>query len=1254
MSKRSSPPSASKPKRVVGQNAALTVASTGIVEGERVRVATQPGWCGSQFVLVRGFVPPATEELEAHVEEDPEGGRDLFFRRLLSAVRHRAGMNSVEAVRTWWEKEAVKTVKGGKKNDDIVYNYVTQAPGDLVVRMEAVAGTKPDDPSAIDADKLIALVGAEMSPSDVLMCFNASTDATADGHTRRLIFILQYWSLVVGESVEDQPLTAPVYLVSGVPDGLHYTQVQNLTLEQRSTLVPAVQDDSRVYIGVVNNNEPYDGDAMAFLRRFFGLEATETVRLAYKALCLLSLPDLKSLVQKIIRARPARVAFSDSVTVRAEDALALSILAALTMQTFNPHGGGIESGTLAMLKRVGVIIPVEDAWPECGCQVVLKMACLAVVASRQPNWKLSAGNLCELVTLARGALLSEKVVATQTVKNPPPCIPRQDTQTSGAAALVHATFLLEGFLGGMSGDKTMMRAAAANFRVEKRAALGDAVWTMPIYHCIDQHCATNIAYLFGPESLAAALIRDCKKHTEPMSDLFGVLFSKLTGLNPRRAQVDWLATPSELVQEFQVAQRDYWRGLTSPARVVVSESPLGAWDVTLPFGWLAYAVSTRHVEVNGVKWVWNINPDAPEDIRVARPNEKSRLKVGSPSVESPKEIAEEKQRAAVVERVRSILRQGIVVPAMYFGKDVRVRLCQDDSEYHVDGQPWESVRERKIHVPTGDWANDAECMDRDYAAKIVTRAVMAGVDVPGRRLAVSLLRSYRQEVVFPRPDRNGGAGRKGDSIPSAVQWSASCVWSALSRLCSLVVRRDTSNPARFTTPTELLPLRHMIAHALENREAPMILKGDMTAFETAQAIRSTLCDQFHGTVGKTLRAAQQHVFDRLVDRVVAQTPMRAHFVWLEVGAGKTFVALMFYKFLQELRKTKDFVCLFVTSSSALETVQMDARKLGMPVHCIRSSKEAAQAAKVKQGVIFACHDTIKQETELTVLLPLVGRALFVLDEAHLAMGSTIRKDGMKFLSQSASDLLVMTATPLRNSKEEGALRDWMQMAVSFPCTASRPAFEVALNSMLYHPLFDRVETRELLVQCGDGVAEVLQDIPRRMGGTSDAHQFSQEMARRSYAAACHTVDAHMVVLSRTQVEAGKNVWLVCEDAAHMERMQEALLTGGVCSHAQLWRYNSSAGPIRSMPAGGGLAYRVGLIPIRVSTGYSATHFNVRVRGVYRSNEADRTQIDGRIARYGQTVSPVEMFTVHAGITTLMVNNHINAANFTRMAKQLNE
>ena len=309
---------------------------------------------------------------------------------------------------------------------------------------------------------------------------------------------------------------------------------------------------------------------------------------------------------------------------------------------------------------------------------------------------------------------------------------------------------------------------------------------------------------------------------------------------------------------------------------------------------------------------------------------------------------------------------------------------------------------------------------------------------------------------------------------------------------------------------------------------------------------------------------------------------------------------------------------------------------------------------MKHGVIFARHDTIKKQEQLAALLPLMGHALFVLDEAHLAMGkSTLRTDGMQFLARVACDSLLMTATPLRNTREATVLQEWMQMAVSFPCTESTSAFNVALSSMLHHPLYDRVVTQETLVPCGDDIPAVKAHIPRRMGGTSDAHQFSQQMGRQAYAAACEAVDAHMVTLVRQQLQqdASCNVWLVCENAAHVAKMKAALLSGGVVSAEQVWCWTSGINVGCLNP---GLRYRVGIIPMRVCTGYSATHFNVRVRGVYPSNEANRAQIDGRIARYGQPVQPVRLYTVHAGITTLMLNMHINAANFTHMIQLLNE
>ena len=1265
MSKRSSPSTGGKPKRAQGSSAPITVASTGIAVGERVRVATQTGWRGSQFVLVRGEIPPCTEELEAHRKEDPDDGEATFFQRLHAAVSHRPGMESEQAVRAWFTSaarerigsaDAMESDDADEEEDPRVpstrkYNFMTQVEGDVCIRMEALAGDKVQDASVITDEALAGLVGAELSPMDALLRFSPASEHSAGTHTHRLLFILAYWSLVVPERIDDQPLTATVYSVT--PGAIEFRRVMDLDDDQRRQLVPLVQGEARAYVLM-----PFEQTACSLTptgmlqmaeRQFLALEPCAPAFL--DLVRRLKLPIIKSLVQKILRARPLRVRASETLTIAADQALVLCILAALPLSSFNPHGGGVESGLFAMLKRVGVIIPVEDAWTG-DAPTVAANACLAAVASRRPEWQPPAALVTALLQQAVAAWSSGVALAWSTTPPPPACVPSLASTSTAEHLLAHTSFVVETFLGGMSGDIAMLRAVAR--KVTPAPALSpQCTWTMPIEHCIDQHCATTIAYLVPGDAQSAELIRNSKNASHPMAPLFRSLFTTVSGRNPRREPVDW-AAEGPLALEFRAAQAAYWPMLLAPPLEPPSpSSPIQPWQVCLPYSWLAYAVGSRTIRMFGAQWVWNLNPDALDDVRAAPRVEKSTLKVAEPSqADSNAELQDEKKRDAVKAEARRLLRVGVF--ATLSGAEVRVRWRDEDSTYLVAGRPWEEARMRSVDVPTGHWEQDPWCMDRDHGAKaLAALAAVPQLGGAGRRLAIALLRSFREEIEFPRPDRDGGAGRQGDALPSPLQWDACRAWAALSRLCPLVVRPDPRNPARFSTPSALLPLRHLIAAELDRRDAPLVIPEGISAQQLGDLALRQVEAEFVAAVGKELRQHQRAVLQQLVQRVVGRSAMRSHFVWLDVGGGKTYVALLFYALLRRLRGLRpddDFVCLFATSRTAHATVQQDARKLALPVHSFDRPAQASSIALVRRGVVFAHHDTLKSQETLNALLPMMGHTLFVLDEAHLAMGkSTIRTGGMQFLARAASDSLLMTATPLRNTREESVLREWMQMAVSFPCTESRSAFQVALNSMLFHPLYDRVATHEQLVACGDDDAAVKEHIPKRMGGASDAHKFTHEMARWAYAAACTAVDRKMVELVKAKLAEGRRVWVVCENAAHVERMRTAL----ALDPATVWAW-SAGDVVRSMPAGAALPYRVGLVPIRISTGYSATHFNVRIRGVYPSNEADRAQIDGRIARYGQPVQPVQLLTVHAGITTLMLNMHINAANFIRMIEALNE
>ena len=97
----------------------------------------------------------------------------------------------------------------------------------------------------------------------------------------------------------------------------------------------------------------------------------------------------------------------------------------------------------------------------------------------------------------------------------------------------------------------------------------------------------------------------------------------------------------------------------------------------------------------------------------------------------------------------------------------------------------------------------------------------------------------------------------------------------------------------------------------------------------------------------------------------------------------------------------------------------------------------------------------------------------------------------------------------------------------------------------------------------------------------------------------------------------------------------------------------------SVAAGAVPDYKVVVVPIRRSEGYTLNRLKVMITSVYPSSQATREQIEGRINRIGQKGFPnaqgkpcVRICTVHAGLLTVILKNHRHATSLQEVMRTL--
>jgi len=73
-----------------------------------------------------------------------------------------------------------------------------------------------------------------------------------------------------------------------------------------------------------------------------------------------------------------------------------------------------------------------------------------------------------------------------------------------------------------------------------------------------------------------------------------------------------------------------------------------------------------------------------------------------------------------------------------------------------------------------------------------------------------------------------------------------------------------------------------------------------------------------------------------------------------------------------------------------------------------------------------------------------------------------------------------------------------------------------------------------------------------------------------------------------------------------------------------------------------------------STGYNLTAIKTMITGVFFSNQATRTQLEGRILRFGQISPFVDFITVHTGILSYVLDKYENTRSLEKIISDLSK
>ena len=951
---------------------------------------------------------------------------------------------------------------------------------------------------------------------------------------------------------------------------------------------------------------------------------------------------LVSLLQKIIRRKPFRLTHPDvQMYFDSEFVIRNIVQKLLDMRQagiFLPDRGIYVSAKQHFLKRL-MIIMAEDS--EYNDTEISKLAIAALLCECCPIWNPSNKVCQDWEDIAVYLWKSDKtsVYNTKMGFNMGPTT-FHNFKPSHLACMIHEE------LGGMVGDRGMLRWLRNSPRNTVIASVNRTTHVDSLDIYCDQHVTGNVVYLWNARE---------KNNTPsaPYSKELHKAFQLVTGWNTRRKPLPdvYSAHQQAIIIAMKEASRQV-RGILSPfpSGIVVNY----AWE--MPLGTLAGMIAPVEVK-HGRKYMFvTVDPNNLDHfVVIPKPSRSSALK----------DISQREQAIARTQ-AKKIFKKGVKLSHSPHKSFNGLIAHYQNKTWTVNNIRWEEARNVSFSVQNTLSDNELELngnlqweMPPEFSKDVI-------------QWVAGKLTGFEHTVVMPRVSRMGSGTKESLTGLEGRAYS-------LMRIISQKFPDAIWPIAGFRFHTKCIPLRH----AIRDR-----LIANITNVCTLPLLQTT----------RTLRPVQQEALDGMLK---ADKQSMGNFLWMRVGAGKSLTVL---SFLDQTRKTNK--CIWCLPMTAIKSVIHEIKHVGWSVRVLASSKgrlshyasftsesERTLDKMLLPGVITIIeHDDVRNLVD--DLAKQMTETAFIYDEVHKAMASQTQRTGAALrLASVAKQMVVLTGTPIVNSRAITLIK-WLRFCVPFQVHSRN--FWVAANAMIARLTSTKVKTRhcEVSVPIPEDKKQLLfSHLPERHGGNARkpnwevAYSVSMSIVddflvqktveivyspRGEAPEGCPDKDTteHAWATSATRALAPseelfrhlpQRVFLIAATQKHANKLAKMLLDLQVpakdiniignakCSEEtpQGVLTFSSVCYTPEMHHQGYKMPKICIAPISKCEGYSLTWFTCMLSGVYPSNQAKRTQMDGRINRADCERMHRTYITAMAGLTETMFKYQRNAKNLEK-------
>lgn len=943
---------------------------------------------------------------------------------------------------------------------------------------------------------------------------------------------------------------------------------------------------------------------------------------------------LKSLIQKIIRVKPTHVIFPDNITYSALHVLHSAITTLLEHPgSFVPNIQRFVKGSESCFKRVAVSI-VEDSYIERSHDIYILLV-NALILQREASYIPSKESIDLLYYCSEEALNSPYCYVTSTHNNIKNSNNNSYINTTHNVTSIYACDLLWfpicadilNTIGSFESDVRMFREYVGcstyihnNNEQQYRP--------MNVWHCVDHHCYTDIAWFCNVEGY--------KNYEELFRDIWE-LSSKY---NPRRGLTTTYPF-NEAQREcylFHMPQDMLYKENRNNRAISIYDSQ-NSYRIRISYvlheDYLYSLIGTMYYNISGQSYI--ITRLGSSIARKPRREDPDYVKKPITDIE----------RQHVLQYVGEELRKGIKrsLPAysnIVISTDYTGRLT---IEWNGTLYRWNDLRRITLDLIEG------YDIDKDYNLFIQE---VKNMDPRIRKRLYMYCSTWRDEIPMHK------IGRDGKGTKYAVSTLDSYVFRIFVQMSKIFpTTLDISEgKIKITNQVIFWYIRDKLLFHHSERNNNIIHDVSQEWYDISKP-----------TDTRILYPYQRECVDKLIN---ARTP--GSILWIDVGMGKTLIVLTYIKYLIDNGLMTSYCC-YTLPPSALDSIVKEMQLAGINYNILDMRK--SNTNRIGGNILLPYHINILYHDHLRLgniadqLRDISDDLTLIVDEFHLCLSSTTIRTSLTLeIAKLSHRFVAMSGTILNSIDAIDDMIEWLELTVPYPLNKNN--YQVAISELIsFETDLKGIEVVKKGIECimtKEQLDEYKKFVPPTIGGTSNRLYLQEalklcydvvlpQMAQyakslisdynigdsKPYSNNVTNLVGYRTKLTGFREYTSKPIFIVVQNKEQQDRMEQ-YLSGYVV-------YKIGINNPITLKTEDKTNIQFIITTMNYNAGYTLTKCDTMLTSVYPSNEASRTQIEGRLYRLGQT-SDVKIITFHTGILSYIMEKHIKTGNMNKVLKEL--